>query len=216
MSKLDLAARLQEKLNSREAKEIVNSNFLIQKENFKYDYLNNLLNNIEGDEVKDFLKIESFKLVNIQAKTSLELGEIFTNVFNKLSKQGSTDGLYENWLELHGYNKKTALRHRKRFELYNEVNENKKDIVALLPVRVIEELYKDKETSVGLINMAENSESLLTLNITENRELASTPKSLYYDFNIFNNFQERMMLLKEKDKEKVERLLSEIYEILTK
>lgn len=216
MSKLDLAARLQEKLNSRETKEVVNVNTFIQKEHFKYDYLNNLLSNIEENETKDFLKNESFKLINIQAKSSLELGEIFTNVFNKLSKQGSSDGLYENWLELHGYNKKTALRHRKRFEFYKEVNENKKSIVALLPVRIIEELYKDKETSIDLINMAESPESLISLNVLENKEPLSVPKEIYYDFNIFNNFQERITSLKDKDKEKVEKLLSEIYKILTK
>lgn len=216
MSKLDLAARLQEKLNSRETKETVSSSVFIQKEHFKYDYLTNLLTNIKEEDIKDFLKNESFKLINIQAKSSLELGEIFTNVFNKLSKQGSSNGLYENWLELHGYNKKTALRHRKRFELYSEVDENKKNIVALLPVRTIEELYKDKKTSIELINKAESIDSLITLNVLDDKEAFVVPKAIYYDFNIFNNFQERITLLQDKDRDKVEKLLSEIYKILTK
>lgn len=216
MSKLDLAARLQEKLNSRETKETVSSSVFIQKEHFKYDYLTNLLTNIKEEDIKDFLKNESFKLINIQAKSSLELGEIFNNVFNKLSKQGSSNGLYENWLELHGYNKKTALRHRKRFELYSEVDENKKNIVALLPVRTIEELYKDKKTSIELINKAESVDSLITLNVLDDKETFVVPKAIYYDFNIFNNFQERITLLQDKDRDKVEKLLSELYKILTK
>ncbi|MGL5428318.1 MAG: hypothetical protein ACRDAS_10435, partial [Cetobacterium sp.] len=50
------------------------------------------------EEIGNFLKEQTIKMFSIQAKSAILLGEIFTNVHEKLGGQGSENGVYEKWL----------------------------------------------------------------------------------------------------------------------
>ena len=93
-----------------------------EEQNYKIDSIVNLdlIRDLTDDkEIADMLISKTTSLINLQIKNAISLGEIFTSVFDKLSKSGSKyDGLYEKWLQVNGVNKKTALRYRKRYELY--------------------------------------------------------------------------------------------------
>lgn len=117
----------------------------IVKINFEnLDYIENIF--CEDQDVNYFLKEKTVQIYELQANSSLELGKILTEAFDKLSGNNHYDGLYERWLLNIGFNKMTALRHRKRYELYNEVlEEHSKKLIAVMPIRVLTELISTPE-----------------------------------------------------------------------
>ncbi|UUV19980.1 hypothetical protein NRK67_16675 (plasmid) [Fusobacteria bacterium ZRK30] len=91
----------------------------------------------DDHELNDFLNESSDKIKKMQMVASIVLGEIFEEVKNKLGNH--YHGLYEKWLELSGYNRMTALRHRNRYKLFKSCNTNKgKLTIAELPIKLIQ------------------------------------------------------------------------------
>ena len=102
----------------------------------------------ENKETNKFLVKKSIEVLGIQAKASVDLGKIFKEVHEKLAGNNHHNGVYTVWLEKNGFNKMTALRHRRRYELYMLVNsENGKAFVATLPVRIIDSIYRQEDVS---------------------------------------------------------------------
>jgi hypothetical protein len=102
----------------------------------------------ENKETNEFLVKKSIEVLGIQAKASVDLGKIFKEVHEKLAGNNHHNGVYTVWLEKNGFNKMTALRHRRRYELYMLVNsENGKAFVATLPVRIIDSIYRQEDVS---------------------------------------------------------------------
>lgn len=110
---------------------------LVELKDFEYiSYTNN-------HEVDDFLNEKSFMLINFIGKSNIFLGNIFLEVQNYLNENSIEETTYCNWLERNGFNRMTALRYKKRAEIYNSLSsENSKKIIALLNQKTIEEIYK--------------------------------------------------------------------------
>lgn len=114
----------------------------------KYDkYLDfaGLVEISENKDLQDYLKQKTREIVSIQTEDTIKLGEILFDVEKELSRKGSPEASYLKFLDYNGINPKTALRLRKRYELYTLAPEHSKLIISLLSVREIEELYKNKD-----------------------------------------------------------------------
>lgn len=195
-----------------------------EEENYKIDSIVNLdlIRDLTDDkEITEMLISKTTSLINLQIKNAISLGEIFTSVFDRLSKSGSKyDGLYEKWLQLNGVNKKTALRYRKRYELYSLVNN--KESIAIMPQKYIDMLYseEDKTEYVNIINNGATYEEVI--NLLKAKTIA--PEKIEYvnvanfDFRNYNtlfiDIDKKVESLKDKEKKELQKHLMKIQEIL--
>lgn len=175
----------------------------------------------DDDKIKEMLLEKTKLLINIQIKNNLSLGEIFTSVFNILSKEGSKyDGLYEKWLQINGINKRTALRYRKRYELYSAVKN--KEFVAIMPQKYID-LISSQENNSNYIELIDSSSSYEEISkILESNEIL--PQKIDYKENISFNFEiynklfvdldKKIVNLKDKDRKELQKYLIKIEELL--
>lgn len=121
------------------------------------DYLDG--NFCDDEDINYFLKEKTVQLYQLQANSSLELGKIFSEAVEKLAGHNHYNGLYEKWLLKIGFNKMTALRHRKRYELYKQVkNEHSKKLISILPVRILFDIIHNNEKEEILTLLEENPE----------------------------------------------------------
>ncbi|MGL5932386.1 MAG: hypothetical protein ACRCY7_05715 [Cetobacterium sp.] len=132
-------------------------NRMVKIEFQNLDYLDG--NFCDNEEVNYFLKEKTAQICQLQANSSLELGKIFCEAVDRLAGDNHYNGLYEKWLLQIGFNKMTALRHRKRYELYTQVkNEHSKKLVSILPVRFLSDLVSSNEKEEILAQIEENPE----------------------------------------------------------
>ncbi|WP_047381036.1 hypothetical protein [Cetobacterium sp. ZWU0022] len=132
-------------------------NRMVKIEFQNLDYLDG--NFCDNEEVNYFLKEKTAQICQLQANSSLELGKIFCEAVDRLAGDNHYNGLYEKWLLQIGFNKMTALRHRKRYELYTQVkNEHSKKLVSILPVRILSDLVSSNEKEEILAQIEENPE----------------------------------------------------------
>lgn len=225
MKKINITNRLKEQLQEKGKKEEI----VVIEKNMTEDDLKDILdlkaiNSISNDkELVDFLKENTIKLFNIQAKSVVLIGEVLTNVFEKLAKQGSQDGIYEKWLKLNNFNKQTALRYRKRYFVFNEVKEEHKNIVLTLSQNIIDKMYENKEL-IELLNEGIPKKELINkinnaniLNIENNEENVSLVNFSFKDYqNMFFDFDKKIEALKETEKVEIQKYLEKINKILNK
>ena len=96
-----------------------------------------------NNEVDDFLNEKSFMLINFIGKSNIFLGNIFLEVQNYLNDNSIEETTYCDWLQRNGFNRMTALRYKKRAEIYSSLlSENSKKIIALANQKTIDEIYK--------------------------------------------------------------------------
>ena len=195
-----------------------------EEENYKIDSIVNLdlIRDLTDDkEITDMLISKTTSLINLQIKNAISLGEIFTSVFDKLSKSGSKyDGLYEKWLQLNGVNKKTALRYRKRYELYSLVNN--KESIAIMPQKYIDMLYSEEDRSeyINIINSGATYEEVMNrlkdkTIVSERIEYTDIVDFDFRNYNtLFIDIDKKVEGLKEKEKKELQKYLMKIQEIL--
>lgn len=215
VDKIEETTPKNEKSNKKDIKEI----FSIDDEVF-----NSLTND---GELIEYLKNKSLEMLKIQGNNIIMLGKNLTEVFEELGRKGSPEGLYIKYLEFNGYKKDTALRLRKRYELFKKSkSEVVKQLVAILPVRSIELLYKEQENI--LPELERNSENLTykkTLEIlkksNESIELKDKiEEEVSYSFNferidsLYRRINNQYEELDEKRKEKLGKLFWEIEKLL--
>lgn len=222
MKKINITNRLKEQLQEKGKKEEIEIIDNTIKEEELKDILDlDGINSISEDqELVEFLKESTIKLFNIQAKSVVLIGEVLTNVFERLSKQGSQDGVYEKWLKLNNFNKQTALRYRKRYFVYNQANTENKNIVLTLPQNVIDVMYEDEE-HIKLLNNGISKKELINnindLKIEDKREYSNFIEFDFKDYkNLFFEFDKKIENLKEKEKMELQKHLKKIEEILNK
>lgn len=222
MKKINITNRLREQLQEKGKKEEIEIIDNTIKEEELKDILDlDGINSISEDqELVEFLKESTIKLFNIQAKSVVLIGEVLTNVFEKLSKQGSQDGVYEKWLKLNNFNKQTALRYRKRYFVYNQANTENKNIVLTLPQNVIDVMYENEE-HIKLLNNGISKKELINnindLKIEDKREYSNFMEFDFKDYkNLFFEFDKKIENLKEKEKMELQKHLKKIEEILNK
>ena len=119
-----------------------NKNEIVQKSvldinNYQY------INFTDDPEIDDFLNDKSFKILDSAAGTSIFLGSIFIEVQEYLADKGNSDTTYIKWLESNGFNRMTALRYKKRAEIYNSLKSSKaKYFIGITSQKIIDEIFK--------------------------------------------------------------------------
>ena len=204
-----------EKNNKKDIKEI----FSIEDSVF-----NSLTNDIE---LIEYLKNKSLEMLKIQGNNIIMLGKNLTEVFEELGRKGSPEGLYLKYLEFNGYKKDTALRLRKRYELFKKSKSDVvKQIIAILPVRSVEQLYKEQDKI--LLELEQKSENLTYKKVLDilkkNNESIELKDKIEEEVSYSVNFERIDSLyrrinnkydeLDEKKKEKIGKLFFEIEKLL--
>lgn len=172
-----------------------NPNFYLEK---TLDF--SILKEITSDqEIVSFLELKMKEIISLQAKSSLYLGKILSEINEELSKKGSPEGVYVKFLEINNMNKTTALRYRKRWELYNLVSSHSKHIIALLSHREIHELYKNQDILEDFYPgmKLEDAKDILQRNV-----VASAPTMELG----FHSFLDNFSFLDKKYQKKIEKL----------
>ena len=119
-----------------------NKNEIVQKSvldinNYQY------INFTDDPEIDDFLNDKSFKILDLAAGTSIFLGSIFIEVQEYLADKVNSDTTYIKWLESNGFNRMTALRYKKRAEIYNSLKSSKaKYFIGITSQKIIDEIFK--------------------------------------------------------------------------
>ena len=124
-----------------------NKNEIIQKSvldinNYQY------INFTDDPEIDDFLNDKSFKILDLAAGTSILLGSIFIEVQEYLVDKVNSDTTYIKWLESNGFNRMTALRYKRRAEIYNSLTSSKaKYFIGITSQKIIDEIskYEDRK-----------------------------------------------------------------------
>jgi hypothetical protein len=179
----------------------------------------------EDKETNEFLVKKSIEVLRIQAKASVDLGKVFKEVHEKLAGDNHHNGVYTVWLEKNGFNKMTAIRHRRRYELYTMVNsENGKAFVATLPVRIIDSIYRQEDISGIAATITEGITRKELENMIASPEIFGGVDILPYDpkeaeklYSEIGNIYKKVSLDKisednkdafEKDMKRIEKILS--------
>ena len=186
----------------------------------------NMINEIsDNKEIQELLKKSSIKFLNTISNSTLELGKLFEKVAGELKKQGSPDGIYIKWLESINMNRMTALRYRRRYQLFRGMKDiNGQKTVSLLSSRVIDLIFKEKveQTAIELLNDGANEKDIkalldnkvvtLSTPIEPRLEIFEIAERANFIFNEFNN---KVNDLSEEEKIQVNNLLSKIEKIFT-
>jgi len=186
----------------------------------------NMINEIsDNKEIQELLKKSSIRFLNTISNSALELGKLFEEVAGELKKQGSPDGIYIKWLESINMNRMTALRYRRRYQLFQGMKDiNGQKTVSLLSSRVIDLIFKEKveQTAIELLNDGANEKDIKAL--LENKVITLStpdePKLEIFEIAervnfIFNEFNNKVNDLSEEEKIQVNNLLSKIEKIFT-
>lgn len=220
---MGIEERFSSLLNSRKEEKLEENNKIDKaivdyKKYDKYLDFTGVIEISENKDLQDFLKQKMREIICIQADDTIKLGEILFEVEKELSRKGSPEASYLKFLDYNGINSKTALRLRKRYELYTLAPEHSKLIISLLSVREIEELYKNKDLleelnpGVKLIEVKE----LLKENEEEkskNKEKTEEIRTIT-DFKFLkNSYQDKFENLSEDNQNKVLDLLKKIEKI---
>lgn len=168
-----------------------NSLITIKKDNFDTFNLQLLKDwEISNTEDFEFCTEKIVKIGNYVSNTALELGKDFEEIFQRFSMKGSEDGIYEKVIELLGFNKRTILRHRKRYNLFMLTESTEaKEIIAGLSVK-----------NIDLIDRMERNELKECLdNITSKEEFTNFIKSLDMD-----NYDQKKLFAPEEKSEEID------------
>lgn len=221
---MNLSNRLKKEIKAPPKNEITT----ISEEHLK-DIINfSLISEISPtEEIGNYLKEQTIKLFTIQAKSAILLGEVFTNVYEKLGGQGSENGTYEKWLEINNFSRATAWRYRQRYFVYSKVNENKKQIIATIPQSLINEIYKseDFEGIVSIINDCKDKtdviNSLNSILELSNKKIEHKKESeVFQVFEVKNyipilaTIEEKVNKLSDEEKKELEKHLKSIKKLL--
>ena len=227
-------AMMAKRKKTKEVSEKVEPTIIEEKKNSKKDIKeifsieDSIFNTLTSDiELIEYLKNKSLEMLKIQGNNIIMLGKNLTEVFEELGRKGSPEGLYIKYLEFNGYKKDTALRLRKRYELFKKSKSDVvKQIIAILPVRSIEQLYKEQESV--LPELEKNSENLTykkmldmlkrsneTIEVKEKRETEILNYSVDRIDSLYRRINNRYEELDEKRKEKLDKLLFEIEKLLS-
>ncbi len=229
MVKMTLEEKMAERMATRKIESESKNNLVVRQEDYLIIPDKNDLKELsffdeltDKEEVRELLKENTIKILRINAKASLELGELFSNLEKELSKKGSSEGVYTKFLEFNGYNRMTALRHRHRYELYIDTkNEKSRKLIAALPVTYIEKLYKFKdemkeflEEGLSLQDLKDLLENkFIELRKDEDKRSAELKRATLRINKIYSIFK-RIKVMDESKEARLNKLLEELEELL--
>ncbi|MBP9596477.1 MAG: hypothetical protein KBE24_06845 [Fusobacteriaceae bacterium] len=168
--------------------------------NIKNEILEHYHFNFEIDnETEQFLKEQTFKLHSVNNKMNTELGKIFKETQDLLSK--NRYGCFRAWFEELGFKKDSVYRYIGRYNLIVALGDSKKvEIVEALPIKLAYEISKD-DCQEELRNRVLNGEITSLADFMEQKKLKLSQideaqvveeskdysSILENDFKIFNN-----------------------------
>lgn len=226
-------AMMAKRKKAKETEQKVEKPIVVSEKNSKKDIKEIFLieDSVFGDLTTDidlieYLKNKSLEMLKIQGNNIIMLGKNLTEVFDELGRKGSPEGLYIKYLEFNGYKKDTALRLRKRYELFKKAkSEVVKQIISILPVRSIEQLYKEQNEIIP--ELEKNSENLTykkmidmlkknseTIEIKNKKEVEISGYDVDRIDNLYKKINRSYGELDERRKEKLDKLLFEIEKLL--
>lgn len=177
------------------------------------------INFTNDPEVDDFLNDNSFKILNLAAGTNILLGTIFIEVQDYLSNLENADATYIKWLESNGFNRMTALRYKKRAEIYNSLNSSKaKYFIGITSQKIIDEISKF-ENRDEIIETLENMENFDEIEAFLKKDIIEIEEKVEKE-NIEIKQRIKKLPLKNIEKldnekqDKINNLVSQIEEIL--
>lgn len=197
--------------------ELINENIIkFDREEFK---------NLSSETI-DYLESSAFDILNISAKSQLQLGRKFQEIFDTLGKQGVEEGVYTKYVIFLGYSDRTVLRYRNRWNLYNMIeNKNTKGIISIIPIVYVEKILKNFEEYKEILNQDISVEELRhKLDNANNKvielkhEEITIPHGFFKDkiFNLSLKAEEMEDKLTETEKIKVSKALDVLEKILNK
>jgi len=174
----------------------------------------------ENNELNSYLITKSQELLGVQINARLHLGRIFQEVFDKLA--GSPhDGVYVKWLEINGFNKMTALRHRNRFKLYKMMPTDKlRFLIASTSQKIVEAYLNDPKKLDLLISMSDEigkkELSVLALGLKNQNIEKDLKINIVEEYDFFKEKIKELDLsrLDEKQKMKFSKLVEEFNRLL--
>lgn len=175
-------------------------------------------------EINKFLIEKSTELYKLHSKTALELGKIFVDVEEKLSGSNQYDGVYTKWLDKNGFNKMTALRYKRRYRLFEQLETVVgKNILMTLPQKMIDELsLKPKEDIKKYLNLLDEGKNKQELQMVMGNkiEVVQIASMAGFDFSkeyekindklkkiSFDNLDNKKKETLEKDIQRIEKIL---------
>jgi hypothetical protein len=161
-----------------------------------------------------YLFDKATEIINVTRKSRLELGKTFQEVYNKLGGDNQYNGIYTQWLEFYGFNKMTALRHRNRYNLYNEMRSDEtKELVSKVTDEWINKLIKHeaKEIVLNSLESEPTKENLSVLLAKPVKESISLEFDIESEFDEFSKKSSQLDVKTLNDNEK-----EELHKIITK
>lgn len=174
----------------------------------------------ENSEVDDFLNDQSFKILNLSAGANIFLGSIFIEVQDYLSSLENSDATYVKWLESNGFNRMTALRYKKRAEIYNSLNSSKaKYFIGITSQKIIDEIskFENRDEIIEALEKMEDFnkiEAFLKKDIIEIEEKVVEKENIEIKQRIKKLPLKNIEKLDNEKQDKINNLVSQIEEIL--
>lgn len=152
------------------------------------------------------------------------MGKILDSVFEKLNGQGSKkEGLYDKWVKANGISKNTALRLRRRYELFKSINSENRNIIGYLPQNLIDKIYSSEKRNdyIDNINLGISIDDIKELLKDEVIDVSAEPleitekEEFNYELPYFtSDFKTKAETLDEKKKKKLQEYIKKIEELL--
>lgn len=221
---------LEEKLRKEIAEELRTEISPIHTKNKEFDVLSVNIKNqvneklkyfdeiVEDREISEFLKIKSSEMLLVGVGYTLQIGKIADEVFQKLGKQGSKDGLYLKWVQFNGYSESTLKRYRNHWEIFKSVDDNVKPVIALLTHSQVSKIlknedirelvYSSKELTLEDIKTLLDEEKLVTPLVEHKIEVPD------FDFDKINNFLKNVENIEESKRNKIFKLMNQINKLI--
>lgn len=163
----------------------------------------------ENENENNYLVEQTKKLLSLQANASLELGKLFEEVEQKIQER-----TFCKWVEMLGFNRITAYRHRKRYNLFKAAQTVKgKEIVSLLTFRQLDKFCEEREENLELLNKDQFSLEEFQRYLIEAKQ-----EKLNLKDDSFNFTELKKKISKVNDdkvRKKINNLLNQIYELLS-
>lgn len=186
-----------------------------------------LFNLTENNDINDFLTLKAVELYKLYSKTALELGKIFKQVEEKLGGVNHYNGVYTKWLNKNGFNKMTALRYKRRYKLYEQLETVVgKNLLMTLSQKIIDEISLKSEIEIQeYLKMLDNGKTKLEIQeYLKNKDCVILENDIIRTFDFNKEYQRLNEVFKkisiqdfnDKKKENLEKDIQRIEKILEK
>lgn len=178
---------------------------------------------VSEKNISEYLKDKAKEIYVVGMQINISIGKICEEVYLKLGKKGSKEGIYLKWLDFVGIAANTARRHRKRYIVWNSVSDNIKPIISLLSNEQIEKIYNSEELLL-IISETKNAsisdiENLIAQENNKNINTVLPNKYSEIDFsnfdiNKFSSVLENIDSFPSDKKDKLYKLLNELSKLI--